>query len=100
MLRTKRVEAGDWRTLEWFFNAKGTAFFKAPAGAKIKMRYGVGWLGKDGQKKTLDGHNKKKLSTGLGSVFRARMQMRVERTVDVTYDVYPGEIVLKSKFEF
>ncbi len=48
-VKTVSVRKGDWRTLETFFNAKGVAFFRAPVGATIKVRYGVGWLGKDRQ---------------------------------------------------
>ena len=35
MIRTKLIEAGDWRTVESFLNANGTAFFKLPVGASI-----------------------------------------------------------------
>lgn len=50
MTRTKHIASGDWRTLEYFFNAPGTAFFQAPAEAEIKVRHGVGFLGFDRQK--------------------------------------------------
>ena len=96
MLRTKRVESGKWRTLESFWNAKGTAFFRAPSGAKIKVRYGVGWFGFDRQEQTLNGSDFKKLEVGMGSVARARMQMRVSQTADVTYDVYGGGVAVTS----
>ena len=43
MIRTKRIASGGWRTVESFRNARGTAFFKAPSGALIKIRYG--WAG-------------------------------------------------------
>ena len=62
MLRTKRIEAGDWRTVESFWNAEGTAFFKLPAGASIKVRYGVGFLGINRQRQTLNGSDYKTLS--------------------------------------
>ncbi len=90
MIRSKRIEAGDWRTVESFWNANGTAFFKLPVGASIKVRYGVGFLGFDRQKQTLNGSNYKKLSVGTGSIARARMQIKVSQTTDVTYDVYGG----------
>lgn len=85
--RTKYVQAGDWRTLEWFWNASGTAYFLHPAGARIKVRYGVGWFGFDRQKQTLDGINTKTLSVGGGSIARARMQMKVTQSVHVNYSV-------------
>lgn len=92
MLRTKRIEAGDWRTVESFWNANGTAFFRLPVGASIKVRYGVGFLGADRQKQTLTGSEYKKLSVGLASLSRARMQVKVSQTTDITYDVYGGGV--------
>ena len=89
MLRTKRFSSGDWRTVEWFFGGAGTAFFKAPAGSKIKVRYGLGWFGVDRQVQTLNGGEYKKLQVGGASFTRARMQIKVPQTADVTYDVYP-----------
>jgi hypothetical protein len=38
MIRTKPIEAGDWRTVEGFWNASGTAFFRLPVGVSIKVR--------------------------------------------------------------
>lgn len=90
MRRTKRVTSGDWRTLEWFFNSAGTAFFDIPAGAEIKVRYGVGWFGKDRQKQRLDGTIRKLQVGGAFTLTRARFQIKVQQTTDVTYDVYPG----------
>jgi hypothetical protein len=96
MIRTKTIRSGDWRTVESFWNAKGTAFFRLPAGAKIKVRYGVGWLGFNRQEQTLNGTDFKKLSVGTGSVSYARMQVRVSQTTEVTYDVYPGGVAVVS----
>lgn len=87
--KTKYVKSGDWRTLEWFWNATGTAYFVHPAGAKIKVRYGVGFAGKDSQKQTLDGVNTKTLSVGRASIAYARMQIKVSASTGVTYDIHP-----------
>ena len=95
LIREKYVKKGKWRTLEKFWNAKGTAFFRAPAGATIKVRYGVGWFGKDRQKQTLDGFNYKKLSVGSWSVSYARMQIKVARSGNFTYSACPGGVGLK-----
>ncbi|MCU0380946.1 MAG: hypothetical protein MUE58_07125 [Chitinophagaceae bacterium] len=86
-VKTVSVRKGDWRTLETFFNAKGVAFFRAPVGATIKVRYGVGWLGKDRQVQKLDGQSYKKLEVGSWSVTRARMQVKVSTDCDITYYV-------------
>ncbi|MBD1873488.1 hypothetical protein H6F75_08345 [Nodosilinea sp. FACHB-131] len=96
MIRTKRIEAGDWRTVESFWNANGKAFFKLPVGASIKVRYGVGFLGFDSQKQTLDGSGYKQLSVGTGSVARARMQIKVSQTTNITYDVYGGGVAVTT----
>jgi hypothetical protein len=98
MIRTKRVTSGGWRRVETFWNAAGTAFFKAPSGAQIKVRYGVGWFGFDRQKQTLNGRAFRKLSVGLGSLGYARMLVKVSQTADVTYDVY-GDGVARSSPE-
>jgi len=82
--------------VESFWNANGTAFFRAPNVARIKVCYGVGFLGTDSQKQTLNGSDYKKLSVGFGSVTRARMQVRVDETTDVTYDVYGGGVAVTS----
>lgn len=42
--RTKLVKAGDWRTLESYWNVSGrTLFFNAPAGVQIRLRYSGWW---------------------------------------------------------
>lgn len=96
MIRSKRVSSGGWRTVETFWNAKGTAFFRAPSGARIKVRYGVGFLGFDRQIQTLDGSSYKKLTVGLASVSYARMQVSVSQTSDLTYDVYGGGVAVTT----
>jgi hypothetical protein len=93
MIRTKRVNPGGWRTLEWFFGGSGTAFFDAPARARIKVRFGVGWFGFDRQSQTLDGRPFKRLAVGLSSFGRARFQIAVTETTDVTYQIFPGNIL-------
>ncbi|MBU2591156.1 MAG: hypothetical protein ABIJ24_00935 [Nitrospinota bacterium] len=90
MIRTKYIKSGKWRTVESFWNAKGTAFFREPEGARIKVRYGVGFLGFDRQKKTLNGKDYKKLSVGIGSIAYARMQVKVSQSTNLTYDIYGG----------
>ncbi|MDD8021462.1 MAG: hypothetical protein PHU81_09880, partial [Acidobacteriota bacterium] len=80
------------RTLEWFWNVKTAAFFRAPEGAQVKIRYD--W--KDRQKKTLDGVNYKKLTIGKWSIFTARIQIKVPRDTEVTYDVDYGNVAISS----
>lgn len=96
MIRTKHLRRGDWRTVESFWNATGTAFFRAPAGAKIKVRYGVGFLGFNSQEQTLNGSDYKKLEVGTGSVAYARIQVRVSQDTDITYDVYGGGVAVTT----
>lgn len=89
--KTKVVEAGAWRTLEWFFGSSGHTRYFGPAGVQIKVRYGVGWLGWDSQKQTLDAVSFKTLSVGGGSLARARMQAKSTESLELTYDLtLPG----------
>jgi hypothetical protein len=93
-IRTKAVTAGGWRTLETFWNVTTTAFFQAPGGAEIKIRYS-GWLfGADRQRQRLDGESIKRLAVGRWSVFTARIQIRVQQSTNVTYDVEPGDVAV------
>ncbi|MEM7381087.1 MAG: hypothetical protein AAF361_07800, partial [Bacteroidota bacterium] len=87
---------GKWRTVERFWNSKGVAYFKVPEGARIKVRYGIKWFGKDRQKQTLDGVNNKVLSVGWGSLAFARMQVKVSESQIITYEVFPGGLAAKS----
>jgi hypothetical protein len=96
MIRTKQISSGTWHTVESFWNAKGTAFFRAPAGASIKVRYGVGFFGFDRQKQTLNASEFKKLEVGSASVARARMQVRVSQSTNITYDVYGGGVAVAT----
>jgi len=91
-LRTKTVKAGDWRTLEIFWNVTTTAFFQLPAGAQIKIRYSGGWFGVDRQKQTLNGESIKRLIVSRWSLFTARIQMLVLEDAVVTYFVTPGDV--------
>ena len=102
VMKTKVVKAGDWRTLEWFWNAKGTAFFKSPAGAKIRVIKGFWIFSSTSQKQTLDGVSYKKLTVaGFGTLATARMQIRVEADTNVTYEVHPDGIAISSpKIDF
>ncbi len=95
-LRTKTVKAGDWRTLESFWNVTTTAFFRHPAGARIRVRYGGGWFSSNKQNQTLNGEAIRSLSVGRGSLVYARMQIRVAADTDVTYDVWPGSVAVSS----
>lgn len=84
--RRKLVSAGSWRTLESGWNSTFSCRFLHPAGAQIKIRYGGGWpFGRDSQKQTLDGRNPKSVHVGGGSVIYARVQMKVQQNVEVTY---------------
>jgi hypothetical protein len=90
MRKTRFVEVGAWRTLEWFWGGKGRAVFLGPARAEIKVRYGNGWvLGEDRQHQTLNGLHPRELKVRLGSLVYARMQILVPRSRQVTYDFYP-----------
>ena len=82
--RTKIVKAGDWRTLEWGVNASFGCIFRAPAGAQVKLRTGIGWLGSDRQKKTLDGGTDQTIQAG-GIYCRVQMKVRQDERVSYVY---------------
>ena len=90
-LISKTVRAGDWRTLESFWNVTTTVFFQEPAGAEIKIRYSGGWFGVDRQRQKLDG-TVRRLSVGPWSALVARVQIRTKQDASVTYDVEPGNV--------
>jgi len=89
--RTKYVKQGGWHTLEEFVDAGGKGYFKRPAGANVKVRYGVGFLGTDSQQQKLDGRTVRQLNVapGWAPLLRARMQVKVKNSGKVKYEVVP-----------
>jgi hypothetical protein len=86
VVRENFVQSGDWRTLATIWNASALARFVGPAGASVKIRYGVGWFGWDSQKQTLNGFNQKQLSVSkTASVSRARIQIKVPASGWITW---------------
>ncbi len=63
-VKTRRVEPGEWRTLETTFNAPCVACFMAPAGARIRRSH---WLFST-QEHELDGHSIKCIQIKVGKV--------------------------------
>jgi hypothetical protein len=99
MIKIKRLKGRKTSTVESFWNSTGTAFFKAPAGAQINVKYGVGWASSNQQTQTLDGKTVKKLSVGVGSILYARMRVKPLHDADVAYDVYPGNVAITTPEE-
>lgn len=63
--KTVFVKAGKWQTLETRWSSAEIRFyFRNPQGAKIRARYGFGWLSKNRQKQLLDGNSEKRISIG------------------------------------
>ncbi|WP_328978483.1 hypothetical protein [Streptomyces canus] len=96
MIKTVHLVSGKTYTVESFFNATATAFFKAPASARINVKYGKGRLSVNRQAQVLDGNTVKKLSIGKGSILYARLRVKVPKSTDVTYDVYPRNIAIET----
>ena len=96
MLKTVRLPGGKTSTVESFWNSTGTAFFRAPAGTKINVKYGVGWASNNQQTQTLDGETFKKLSVGAGSIVYARMRVKPLHDANVSYDIYPGNVAITT----
>lgn len=86
--RTKFVQSGDFRTLETFVAASGTGLFQGPAGARIKIHYGISFFGFDSQEQTLDGVTIKRLNVdGTEAIISGRMMISVPTSQNVTYQV-------------
>ncbi|SDP49052.1 hypothetical protein SAMN04487914_11344 [Arthrobacter sp. ok909] len=96
MVITKELPGGITQTVESFWNATGTAFFRGPAGATINVKYGKGWLSVNRQKQTLDGKSVKKLVVGAGSLAYARMRVKLNVASEVTYDFHPGDVAVST----
>lgn len=88
--RAAFVKGGKWRTIATHWStAKARFYFRRPAGAKIRLRYGVGWFSVNRQKKTLDGQNEKIISVGFWSATRSKVQVRSDRDINFDYDYEP-----------
>jgi hypothetical protein len=84
--RTSYVTSGGYRTLATIWNASAGARFTCPAGAKIRVIYGYGWLSKTRQSQTLDCFELRQLSVGTAwSKFGARFQIKVPESGNVTW---------------
>ena len=85
------IRRGAWRTLETHWSsAEARFYFRQPAGARIKLRYGFGWLGADRQAQTLDGRSEKVLNVGgVWGLSRSRVQIKLERDAVVHYEYEP-----------
>lgn len=95
MFRTLRLQAGAWRTVEALRGTCATAFFRAPAGAKVRVFLGVGPFGAERQTQTLDGETYAKVEVRAGLV-PAKIQVMVERDGTMTYDIYPGPVGVRA----
>jgi hypothetical protein len=83
--RENYVTSGGYRTLATLWNVSRTAEFRCPAGAKIRVLYGYGWLSFSRQNQTLDCTNPKRLSIGSWSKIGARIQIQVPQSGYVTW---------------
>jgi hypothetical protein len=96
---TKEVQPGKWRTVETLINVTGSAFFRLPAGAKIKVYVGKSPIGWSKQEQTLDGSTYKKLAVG-GIDIIARMQVKVRSRTWITYYYEPGHVIAMPPIKF
>jgi hypothetical protein len=69
-------------------------FFRAPRGAAVKVKYGHGWFSLNVQKQTMDRATHEKLKVDSASIAYARMRMKVPVTMDVEYDLHPGDVAI------
>jgi len=83
--RTDYVTAGDFRTVATLWNTTAVGEFVCPAGATIRVRYGVWPFEYNRQQQTLDCQSAKRLSVGAWSVTRAKLQIKVPESTYVTW---------------
>jgi hypothetical protein len=98
-VKTKLVQNGRWRTIEYLWNVSGTGFFLLPQGASIRVRYGGDsfWQGFTRQEQKLTGTHWMKLCVGgIGITARARIQIRVKEDTHVTYQMFPGAAAITA----
>ena len=89
--KTKFVTRGAWRTLESGWNVQFWVSFFLPEGGQIKVRYGGGWpFGWDSQKQTLNGNQIKCVKVTSSSLVYARVQIYLQRDMEISYVYYPG----------
>lgn len=86
IVKNKFVRKGDWRTLESGWNSEFGCLFRDPSGAQVKLRKGLGWLGWDSQKKTLNGFDK---SIDVRGAVYSRVQIKVLQDTEVRYVYKP-----------
>ncbi|SHJ48131.1 hypothetical protein [Pseudozobellia thermophila] len=83
--RSAFIKKGKWNTLETrWSNAKIHFYFRRPEGAKIRVKYGVGWFSKTRQNQTLDGIERKSISVGSWGLTRAKIQVKplIDQNID------------------
>lgn len=78
--QTSHVQAGEYRTLVKLWNTSARAEFLCPHGARVRVRYGGGWLAVNRQTQTLDCQTAKRVSVGKFSAVVARIQIKVPET--------------------
>jgi hypothetical protein len=85
VVRENYVTAGDYRTVATLWNTTAVGEFRCPAGAKIRVRYGVWPFEYNRQQQDLDCQTAKRLSVGSWSLVRAKMQIKVPTSTWVTW---------------
>jgi hypothetical protein len=93
VVRVAHTQANKWTTLETHWNVPYTAYFQGPAEADVKIRYGGDswWNGWDGSRIHLSDEKVRKISAdSIGSLARARLQIRASRECDVRYAIQDG----------
>jgi hypothetical protein len=80
--------------VESLWGTAATAFFRAPAEAKVRVRYA---LGAERQLQTLDGDRYSKVEVGAAaSLLHARIEVWTPRDCTMTYDIYPGPAFVRA----
>jgi hypothetical protein len=84
----KQVRRDEWTTLEWFLGTSAEVVFKEPAGAMIRIRYGIGWFSYTKQHQTFDGVRHRRLIVSGLSLFLARVQVYSPVDTGIVYKLF------------
>jgi hypothetical protein len=79
------LNPGEWQTVESFWNVNANLFFQKPAGARIRVQYGLGIISWITQVQTLNGFDVIDIEINNASLCGARVQIWVNSTTQLNY---------------
>jgi len=84
---TKFVRKNKWCTVEILWNCRKKIVFIGPPDARIRVRYGVGWLSANCRVQILDGNQQRIVEVNGWSVFMAKVQIYSNSEEFISYSL-------------